>query len=157
MDAAVTVEDVAARIAALPGVEQVVADEAGGAPELSWGDRFFFVGPGRTRPFATMVQRDVPGFDELSRLDRPGVFRVNVETGREGFEREFGLRPRDLPAHLGRYDFAAAGVVLPHPAYGTYGWASVVAPTAAALADLDRLLTAAHARATARALRHSER
>jgi erythromycin esterase-like protein len=61
------------RILALPGVEQLVASEENGAPEGAWGDRFFYVGPDRRQPFATIVEHDVPGFDEASQLDRPSV------------------------------------------------------------------------------------
>jgi hypothetical protein len=46
-------------------------------------NRFFFVGPDRMRPFATIVLRDMAGFDEDSNLDRQGVFRLNIDLGRE--------------------------------------------------------------------------
>jgi Family of unknown function (DUF6194) len=50
----------------------VVASEGNGAPEVSWGDRFFFYGPdGSTAevqwsPFASIVIRDYEGFDTAS-------------------------------------------------------------------------------------------
>lgn len=147
---ALTVDDVAARVLSLPGVAQVIASEEGGAPEIAWGDRFFFAGADRMRPFATVVTRDVPSFDELSRLDRPGVFRVNVELGRSAFEEVFGFRPAEVPARLAGFDVAAADVLVPHPAYGTRGWASVVAPTAAGLDRLTPLFAAARELSLAR-------
>src|SRR5690349_6304640 len=79
---AMPIEDVdalAERILRLPGVTELIAGPGTGAPELSWGDRFYFVGDDRMRPFATIVVRNVPGFDERSDLDRPGRFRLNVE------------------------------------------------------------------------------
>ena len=136
-------QELADRITALPGVTCLVADEAGGAPEVSWGDRFFYLGDDRRRPIATIVEHDVPGFDEASRLDRPGAFRFNVELGRRGFEREFGFPPADLPAHLPEFDVARLDTVIPHPSYGTYGWASILNPSPARLADVDRLLAQA--------------
>ncbi len=133
------------RIAALPGVVVEVAGD--GAPEVSRGDRFFYTGGGdRRRPFATIVSRDVPGFDEASRLDRPGVFRLNVELGRRGFTAEFGYPPAELPERLPGVDAARLDTVIPHPAYGTYGWASVLNPGPASLPEVDRLLAAALAR-----------
>lgn len=139
-----TADELADRILARPGVTCVVADDT--APEVSRGDRFFHVGDDRRRPFATIVSRDVPGFDEASRLDRPGVFRLNVELGRRGFTAEFGYPPAELPAHLPDVDAARLDTVIPHPAYGTYGWASVLNPGPASLPEVDRLLTAALAR-----------
>jgi hypothetical protein len=138
-----TVEELTQRITALPDVSCLIADEAGGAPEVSWGDRFFYLGDDRRRPIATIVEHDVPGFDEASRLDRDGVYRFNVELGRRAFEREFGFPPADLPAHLPEFDVAGLDTVIPHPSYGTYGWASVLNPSSERLADVDRLLAGA--------------
>ncbi len=143
-----TAEELAARIAALPGVTCEIAGD--GAPEVSRGDRFFHAGDDRRRPFATIVAHDVPGFDEASQLDRPGVFRLNVELGRQGFEAEFGFPPAELPGRLPGIDAARLDTVVPHPAYGTHGWASVLNPGPATLADVDRLLAAALARRTRR-------
>jgi hypothetical protein len=141
-----TADELTDRILARPGVTCVVAGDT--APEPSRGDRFFHVGDDRRRPFATIVSRDVPGFDEASRLDRPGVFRLNVELGRRGFTAEFGYPPAELPAHLPDVDAARLDTVIPHPAYGTHGWASVLNPGPATLPEVDRLLTAALARRT---------
>ena len=151
--AVLAVAELAERIGALPGVTRLVADERSGAPEVSWGDRFFYVGDDRRRPFATIVEHDVPGFDELSRLDRPGVYRLNVQLGRAEFERRFGYPPTELPQHLTRYDFTEPGVVLPHPCYGTYGWGCVVSPDRAALPEVDRLVGHAHRRVYGRTRR----
>lgn len=139
-------DELTRRISALPGVSLLVADEEGGAPEVSWGDRFFLLDGDQRRPFATIVEHDVPGFDEASRLDRVGVFRFNVELGRRGFEREFGFPPAELPERLPGVDAARLDTVVPHPAYGTYGWASVLNPTEARLPEVDRLVGEALAR-----------
>lgn len=145
--AAPTVAEVAARILALPDVTGVEADERSGAPETSWGDRFFFVGPDRMRPFATIVRHDTPGFDEDSRLDRPGVFRLNVELGREAFARAFGYPPAAFKNRRPGSDFSRLDEILPHPAYGTQGWACILSPSTRRLPDIDRLLAHAHRRA----------
>ncbi|MDG4805778.1 DUF6194 family protein [Micromonospora sp. WMMD1120] len=153
VDAAMLAE----RLLALPGVEQVVASEEIGSPEGAWGDRFFYVGTDRRQPFATIVEHDVPGFDEESRLDRPGVFRLNLDLGRAEFERRFGFPPKDFEAHRGSFDFARLDTVLPHPSYALYGFGCVVMPGPLLLPEVDRLLAVAHGRAVDRHERAARR
>jgi hypothetical protein len=151
----VAAEDLTSRIRALPDVGYLFADEASGAPEPARGTRFFFAGDDRMMPFATITDRDMPGDDD-SRLDRPGVHRLNLQLGREEFVRRFGFRPAELDEHRADLDFTAADVLLPHPVYGRQGWGCVVGPTTASLRDLDELLRHAHARAMRRAERRAE-
>jgi hypothetical protein len=145
------------RILALPGVEQLVASEENGAPEGAWGDRFFYVGPDRRQPFATIVDHDVPGFDQASQLDRPGVFRLNLDLGRAEFERQFGFPPKDFEEHRDEFDFARLDTVVPHPGYALHGFASIIMPGPQLLTEVDRLLAIAHGRAVDRDLRAARR
>ncbi|MFU8871645.1 DUF6194 family protein [Micromonospora sp. SL4-19] len=142
-------DDIADRILALPEATMVRADEASGAPPSSWGDRFFFVGDGRRQPFATIVEHDTGGGDEDSRLDRPGVFRLSVELGREEFQRRFGYPPARFADNRASVDFTLLDEIGPHPVYGAYGWACVLNP-ARTLAEVDQLLAHAHGRALER-------
>lgn len=137
-----TPDTIAGRILALPGVELLLATEEAGAPETSWGDRFFYVGPDRRMPFATIVGRDTPGWDEASHLDRPGVYRVNVHAGRDAFEARLGPWPS------GDVDHARLDVLMPHPAYGGQGWVCVLNPGERTADDLDAFIAVAHRRAT---------
>lgn len=137
----------AERVMALPGTELLLATEESGAPETSWGDRFFYVGPDRRVPFATIIGQDTPGWDEASRLDRPGVFRVNVHAGREEFQRLLGYPPAELEERRPGIDFARLDAFLPHPSYGRQGWVCVLNPGPRTAADLDGLLVTAHRRA----------
>ncbi len=142
---------VAARIhELLPGVAETVAGPDGPAPDLGWDDHFFFAGEDRMFPFATIVAHDIPGFDDRSRLDRAGVFRVNVDLGRREFTRLFGYGPEAFAEHRDALDFAAPDQLVPHPVYAVQGWASVVNPGERTSAELDRLLRAAHARSAGR-------
>ncbi|SIR93505.1 DUF6194 family protein [Micromonospora avicenniae] len=145
-----TADEITERILALPGVELLVATEESGAPEVAWGWRFFYVGPDRRSPFATLGGRDMAGFDEASRLDRPGVFRLNLDLGRHEFERVFGYPPAQATEHRSEVDFAALDEVLPRPAYGTAAWACVLNPGARSLAEVERLIRHAHGRAVER-------
>ncbi|MBG6100139.1 erythromycin esterase-like protein [Micromonospora vinacea] len=153
VDAAVLAD----RITALPGVEQLVASEENGSPEAAWGDRFFFVGPDRRQPFATIVEHDVPGFDEASQLDRPGVFRLNLDLGRAEFERRFGFPPKAFEEHRHEFDFARLDTLVPHPGYAQYGFASIVMPGPHLLPEIDRLIATAHGRAVDRHERAARR
>jgi erythromycin esterase-like protein len=132
--------ELAERILTLPGVAVVLADAASGAPEISWGDRFFFAGADRRQPFATIVERDVPGFDEESGLDRPSVYRLNIQLGRAGFERAFGYPPAEFQDHRAELDFTVSDTVLPHPVYATHGWACILNPTGQQWPEVHRLM-----------------
>ncbi|WP_435207188.1 DUF6194 family protein [Micromonospora sp. bgisy143] len=153
VDAAVLAE----RIGALPGVEQVVASAENGSPEGAWGDRFFHVGPDRRQPFATIVEHDVPGFDEAGQLDRPGVFRLNLELGRAEFEKKFGFAPAAFEEHRDDFDYARLDTLTPHPDYALYGFASIVMPGPQMLPEIDRLIAIAHRRAVDRHERATRR
>ena len=134
------------QICALPQVVCVEATEQMGAPESNWGNRFFYVGAERMRPFATIVLRNMPGFDEDSDLDRPGVFRINIDLGREEFERQFGYPPRRFRDHQSDIDFSETNRHMPHPVYGTQAWACILNP-APRRADIDQLIRHSHQRA----------
>jgi len=137
-------EDVIAFVTGFAGVVAQTPGPGDGSPEIAWGDTFFFYDPGdresaRRMPFATIVVKDYPGFDEASNLDREGVFRVNVGVGRS-----------KVPDASGEVDHAAFDVLLPHPTYAKQGWASIVNPGAATDELLHALLAEAYERAKAR-------
>ncbi len=59
----------------------LVASEEGGAPAVAWDDVFFHRTDDLTppnMPFATIVTKDYPSFDEQSNLDRNGAFRLDL-------------------------------------------------------------------------------
>ncbi|MBC6471112.1 erythromycin esterase [Actinomadura alba] len=151
-----TQDDIIAFVIGLPGVVAVTASEASGAPEISWGDSFFFYDPDgdaatdRRMPFATIVTKDYDGFDTASNLNRPGVFRLNIAVGRTAFEELIGHPPRAHAARSARFDYTALDQLVPHPAYATQAWVAILNPgeTTAALAC--SMLTDAHALAVQR-------
>jgi erythromycin esterase-like protein len=149
--------ELAGRIVALPDVTVVLAGPGSIAPRSSWGDRFFFAGAERHRPFATIVEHDTDGFDEDSRLHRPGAFRLNIELGRAEFTRRFGFAPADFAHHRAAIDFTRPDELLPHPLYAGQGWACVINPGPRVLPELDRLLAHAHRRAHDRHRRSLDR
>jgi hypothetical protein len=150
--AATSVDDFTTQIASLPEVAYLEATEEGGAPESNWGNLFFYAGTDRMRPFATIVLRDMPGWDEESDLDRPGVFRLNFDLGREEFQQQFGFPPAKFKDHRSGFNFSRLDQLLPHPAYGQQAWACILNPTPGRQ-DIDQLIRHAHQRA----LRHAHR
>jgi hypothetical protein len=149
---AVTEEDLIQTMTDLPGVVAETATEASGAPEVAWGDSFFYYDPddspnGRMFPFATLVIKDYPGFDEASDLNRPGVFRFNLNVGREAFTQLFGFPPAEFAGHQDDFDYTVVDQVIPHPVYAKQGWISVVAPGPHTADQLSELITRAHQRA----------
>jgi Family of unknown function (DUF6194) len=143
-------------LTALPGTVVVTPGPDSGAPEVAWGDSFAFYDPdgvgeaARRFPFATVVTKDYPGFDTESRLDRHGVFRLNLPAGRERFVQLFGFLPADLDAHRSEFAFDALDTLLPHPVYGPQGWLSVVVPGPATERQVRELVAHAHERARRR-------
>jgi hypothetical protein len=112
------------------GVEVQRPDDGPGA-----GDTFFFtasqraVDPTRRQPFATIVTKDYGAFDNLSQLDRPGVFRLNIGVRRETFQRLFGYLPAKKSAEGVEYDYAALDKLMPHPVYAPQAFVCVLNPS----------------------------
>ncbi|MEU0424620.1 DUF6194 family protein [Streptomyces canus] len=140
-------EQIIATVRGFEGALVVVPAPDGDFPEIAWGDAFFYyapdgVTPRTTQPYGTIVTKNYPD-DSASDLDPPGRWRVNVHVGRTA-----------LPELVeGRYDLAAADVVLPHPVYGPLGWICVVNPGERTTGTVVRLLCEAHEAARARAAR----
>jgi hypothetical protein len=151
-----TEEEIVRTLAALPGVVTVIASQENGAPELAWGDSFFFYDPddaipeNRRLPFATIVIKDYPGFDTASKLDRPGVYRLNLAVGRDRFTELFGFAPAEFAERRTEFDFTALDRVIPHPVYATQAWISVLVPGAGTEKQVKQLIVDAYERAKRR-------
>jgi len=147
-------------IAVVRDFDRVLVVEPGpgsDAPELAWGDTFFYFAPdGRmpqhTQPYATIVTKDYPD-DTASQLDSPDRWRVNIHVDRAAFRELVGEDPRHLS--LAR-DHSAVDVVIPHPVYGPLGWIAVVDPGPATIDTVVRLLRDAHEAARRRAERRGQ-
>ena len=142
-----SMEQIIATVRGFDGALVVVPEPGGDAPEIAWGDAFFYYAPdGRmpraTQPYGTVVTKNYPD-DTASDLDPPGRWRVNVQVGRTAVA---GLVGEE-------HDLAAADVVLPHPLHGAQGWICVVNPGERTTGTVVRLLREAHEAARARAAR----
>ena len=120
-------------LGAMDRVNVVVSAPGDGSPEVAWGDTFFFArdehGESKKMPFATIVIKDYEGFDSDSRLNRGGLYRLNIGVGKEKFEELLGFKPKELEANRNNFDFAALDRLFPHPHYGSHCWVSIVNPS----------------------------
>ena len=151
-----TEEEIIRFVGGLPGVVSVTASAGNGAPEVSWGDSFFFYDPDgtlpgdRRLPFATIVIHNYAGFDTSSNLDRPGVFRLNIAVGRERFAELFGYPPAEHAQRSAGIDYAELDRVVPNPVYAAQGWAAILCPGERTSDVARSLITYAHERARQR-------
>ncbi len=98
---------------------------AGVETTTAYSYTFFFYGPERKLPFATLASVDNE-YDRVSNLDRPGVFRLNIGVSRPTFQALFGNGKVDVSA----YDFTALDTIMPHPDYAPQLWICVLNPSA---------------------------
>jgi hypothetical protein len=125
-----TMDEIISFVDGLDGVLTLRPGPGDGAPEIAWGDTFFYYSPSgvvpqRTQPFATIVTKDYPG-DDTSELDPPDAFRVNVAAGKQAFARWTGHSPGGSAQNTD--DPSASDVVIAHPVYGSAGWLAVKNP-----------------------------
>lgn len=127
------------------------------------GDTFIYYDPDgdldRTRelPFATTVTKNHTGFDESSRLDRPGVFRLNIGVRRDTFRALFGDPPSGADAPSTDYDYAALDRLMPHPIYASQWWVCVLNPSPETFEAVKPLLADAYDRVATRHARMQTR
>lgn len=128
-------------------------------PVESWGERGIFYNPGglfkRGVYVLTVKERDGSN-DRASRLDREGVYRVNLGLRRETFQRLFGPSPR-RPEKGGvvdmDWDFTAPDRVGPHPVYAWMGWIALLNPSERTFAALRPMVEESYAFAKEKARR----
>ena len=116
------------------------------------GFTFFFYGPDRMMPFATLGTED-DVYDRASDLDRPGVFRLNIGVSRDTYTRMFGLHPaapgESRMVDTG-HDFTALDQLIPHPVYAPQSWVCGLNPSALTFQTVGTLLDEAYERAVSR-------
>jgi hypothetical protein len=112
---------------------------------VSSGDTYFFYGPDRKFPFATIVTSD--NHDQFSDLNRPSVFRLNIGVSKETYRSLFDSQTTgSVEGDVGDrgHDFAALDRLLPHPVYGSMYWVCVLNPGAATFEAVRTLLAEAY-------------
>ena len=132
-------------------IDAIVASFPDAQVAEGFGATFFSCDPEGKFPFATVVPKD-DEYDNLSDLDRRGVFRLSVGPGRERFQAIFGRDWEDTT-----HDPTALDRLMPHPIYGRQWWLSVNAPSEATFAEIQPLLVEAHEIAVRRQAGRAER
>lgn len=119
----------------------------------AWGEKSLFYNPGGLLPrgvyFATIKEKNGDN-DRASRLDREGIFRLNVGTTKPLFFERFGPpppRPGKGGIVDGPWDFTVLDTLTPHPVYGWMSWVAVVNPTADTFNEMQPLIEAAYQKA----------
>lgn len=126
----------------------ITATFAGVETTAAMGYTFFFYGPDHKLPFATVASADNP-HDQVSQLDRPGVFRLNIGVSRQTFQTLFGANSVDP----GAYDFTALDTIMPHPFYAPQHFVCVLNPSDATFETVRALLAESYELAVRRQTR----
>ena len=132
-------------------IMQYITDTFDGVhPVDAWGDTFFFYNPGREQPdevyFATLKSKD-DDYDRFSDLNRPSVFRLNIDITKATYHSLFGSPPSRHSADGSidtSYDFTVLDQLLPHPVYGRMHWVCVLNPSDATFQAVQPLLAEAY-------------
>lgn len=111
------------------------------------GNSFFFVGPyGESHkfPFATLVTNDL--YDQVSDLNRPEVYRLNIGVSKQTYQSLFGDKKSDSGDEddADSYDFTALDQIMSHPVYGKMYWVCVLTPGDATWLTVQGLLAEAY-------------
>jgi Family of unknown function (DUF6194) len=140
----ITQEDIREHLGANREVLVQIATPEDGSPEIAWGDTFFYVrninGAPQKMPFATIVTKDYESFDCDSKLNRGGLYRLNIEVGKEKFESLFGFKSGELEQNRSKFDFTSIDQFFPHPIYGQNGWVSIINPQDESMGGIHALL-----------------
>ncbi len=113
------------------------------------GATFFSLDESNWPNFATIVTTDEHDLGEPSKLSRPGVFRLNIATRKETFQRLVG--GMDDP------DYAALNRIVPHPVYAKELWVCILNPSRETFEEQVKPLIAESYERLARARRRRSR
>jgi len=117
------------------GLENVQQSEA-------YGYAFFFFGDDHRLPFVTIANTDAE-YDNVSNLNRDGVFRVNIGVSKETFKTLIGEVGSDI-------DYSVLNTFLPHPDYAPQHFICILNPSGENVEATRKLIEEAHAIATNR-------
>ena len=115
----------------------------------NFGYAFFFVGDDHRLPFVTTANSD-NDFDNVSNLDREGVFRINIGVSKETFRKLIG------EASVEPVDYSLLDLFLPHPDYTKQNFICILNPVGENVETTKTLIEEAHSIATARLQRKAQ-
>jgi hypothetical protein len=91
---------------------------------VNMGYTFFFYKDDHMHAFAPIASTDNE-YENISDLDRPGVYRLNIGLSRDTFRSLFGTGKIDTSI----YDFTALDTIMPHPDYSSQHFVCVLSPS----------------------------
>jgi hypothetical protein len=124
-------------------IEAFVAALANVQREENFGYSFFFVGDDHRLPFVTLANAD-NDYDNVSNLNRDGVYRVNIGISKATFQNLIGESRTDP------IDYSRLNVFLPHPDYAKQHFICILNPAGENVETTKQLIREAHAIAAAR-------
>lgn len=110
----------------------------------NYGYIFYFVGDDHMLPFATIANTD-NDYDNVSNLNREGVFRINIGVSRETFDK---LLPQYRAGS--NYDYTTLNTILPHPDYAKQNFICILNPSGENVERTKALIQEAHSIAAVR-------
>jgi|GEM_PF-149264 len=115
-------------------IEYVTSNHEGIVIDYNWGDRGMFYNPGNRLPrgihIMTFKVKDSRN-DTVSKLNRQGVYRLNMGISKETFIQMFGripARPTVGGTAATGHDYRQLDLITPHPKFGWMAWISVLNP-----------------------------
>lgn len=130
-------------------VEAFIAELENVQREDNFGYAFFFVGDDHRLPFVTTANSDNE-YDNVSNLNREGVFRINIGVSKATFNSLLG----DYSAE--NVDYSALNTFLPHPDYARQHFVCILNPHGENIAKIKQLIGEAHHIAKARYQRQAK-
>jgi hypothetical protein len=117
--------------------------------EENFGYLFFFVGDDHRLGFVTIGHED-NDFDQVSNLNRDGVFRINIGVSRQTYDSLIGdVDPETV-------DYTVLNVFLPHPHYAKQNFICILNPSGENADITKQLMLEAYSIADARFQRKSK-
>jgi hypothetical protein len=117
--------------------------------EDNYGYVFFFVGDDHLLSFVTVANAENE-WDNVSNLNREGVFRVNIGISRETFDTLIGEPSEPL-------DYSVLNTFLPHPEYAKQNFICILNPSGENAERTKELIREAHVIATKRFQRKAKK
>ena len=130
-------------------VEAFVAELENVQREENFGYSFFFVGDDHRLSFVTIANSD-NDFDNVSNLNREGVFRINIGVSKETFKNLIAEPSSEL------VDYSVLNVFLPHPHYSRQHFVCILNPSNENVETTKKLIVEAHSIAAVRLQRKAK-
>jgi hypothetical protein len=130
-------------------VEAFVAELENVQRVENFGYSFFFVGDDHRLPFVSIANSD-NDFDNVSNLNRDGVFRINIGVSKETFKNLIAEPSSEL------VDYSVLDVFLPHPDYSRQHFVCILNPSNENVETTKKLIVEAHSIAAVRLQRKAK-